>query len=62
MCMFLKTMQCLSLLTSISIRMQVEQNDYLPLGLGAGVERRFGAGVGCPGTGLGVTGGGIEGA
>lgn len=61
MCMFLKTMQCLSLLTSISIT-EVEQNKYLPLGLGAGVERRFGAGVGCPGTGLGVTGGGIEGA
>lgn len=59
--MFLKTMQCLSLLTSISIT-EVEQNEYLPLGLGAGVERRFGAGVGCPGTGLGVTGGGIEGA
>ena len=59
--MFLKTMQCLSLLTSISIT-EVEQNKYLPLGLGAGVERRFGAGVGCPGTGLGVTGGGIEGA
>lgn len=54
-------MQCLSLLTSISIT-EVEQNEYLPLGLGAGVERRFGAGVGCPGTGLGVTGGGIEGA
>lgn len=41
--------------------MFVQRNS--PLGLGAGVGLTLGLGVGCcPGRGLGVTGGGIEGA